>query len=245
MAADTLAYTLGELPFQQLLNMDEFNELVSGFMSNLTNQAITGLTGVLGLGGNDSFSNNSFGANGNQSYIDAMAADDITRYQTYSNNEIKASIKTETKYKSLQQKILDAIKELDDELERNEEEFPDCFDLELTDELQSAKETATTNLEISNTTLAVLQVLDSQYDGATDANTKNAVLSTYSEYKQQGFFRTNFDNQQLEFSYINYDFAEMVDEFKYDTATERYNCGGDFNYDGVLSDEADDADDEF
>lgn len=234
LLSDTLGYYLGQLPAMQLLNMDELNEVIGGLMANLTNQALTSFAGVLGLGGNSSYSQNIFGDEGNLSYADALAKEDITKYQSQNNNAIKEALAAELRYSELQKKILSEIKKLEDKLAKNKSEFPRCFDLELTDELKEAKENSTANLNISSTTIAILEVLDDQYDKAADASTKNAVMATFLQYKSQGLFRTEYENQELEISYIDLEFAKMVDKFKYDTAVERYECGGDFDYDGEL-----------
>lgn len=234
LLSDTIGFYLGQLPALQLLNMDELNEVIGGLMANLTNQALTSFTGVLGLGGNSSFSNNIFGDDGSLSYADALAKEDITKYQSQNSNAIKEALTAETRYSELQREILDEIRELEDKLAENAEEFPSCFDFELTDELREAKQNATGNLNISSTTLAILKVLDSEYNSAADASAKNAVMSTFLQYQSQGLFRTEYENQELKVSYIDLEFAQVVDKFKYDTAVERYNCGGDFDYDGEL-----------
>jgi hypothetical protein len=241
---DATSFALGELPALGLLNIDEFNEVVSSFLSNLTNQALGSFGGVLGLSGNSEYSNNVYGEGGNQSYVDAMLSEDISNYQTVLKNPIKEAITIEKKYASLQQKIVDEVTALEKRLGENAEEFPNCFELELTDELKAAKATSTQNLTISSTTLAILTVLDEQFELAKDAATKNAVLSTFTEYKDKGFFRTEYGNRELEFSYINLTFAQMIDKFKYDTAVARFDCGGNFDYEGVLSYDDEDQEDE-
>lgn len=235
LASDAVGFYLGQLPALQLLNMDELNEVIGGLMANLTNQALTSFTGVLGLGGNSSYSNNVFGENGNLSYADALASEDITQYQSQNANAIKEALAAETRYTELQKEILFEIAELEDRLAENEAEFPGCFDLELTDELAEAKQNATNNLNTSSTTLAVLKVLDEQYDNTDNAGTRSAIMSAFLEYQTQGLFRTAYENQELEISYIDLEFAQMVDKFKYDTAVERHSCGGDFDYDGELN----------
>ncbi len=78
-------------------------------------------------------------------------------------------------------------------------------------------------------------MLDQQYTGATDAATRNAALSTYNTYKTQGFFHTNYEIQEIQITFIDLEFAQLVEKFKYDTAVERQQCGGSFDYDGILT----------
>lgn len=235
LAADMVSFNLVEMPGLQMLNMDEFNEIASNLMNNLANQALQGLTGVLGLSGNAEFSVNVFGEEGNLSYVDALVQDDVTAYQNNLGNPIADSIVTEQKYLALQTNILDEIKKLEDSLTSNKEQFAGCFDLELTNELKQIKADGTTNSNIASTTLSILGVLNKQYTEATDATAKNATLTTYNTYKTQGFFHTNYEVQEIQISFIDLEFAQLVDRFKYDTAVERQQCGGSFNYDGILT----------
>lgn len=235
LAADMVSFNLVEMPGLQMLNMDEFNEIASNLMNNLANQALQGLTGVLGLSGNAEFSVNVFGAEGNLSYVDALIQDDVTAYQTSISNPIGDSLLIEQKYLALQTYILDEIGKLEDKLASNTEQSPNCFDLELTNELKKIKEDSTTNSSIASTTLSILDVLNQQYLNATDAATRNSALTTYNTYKNQGFLHTNFQLQEIQITFIDLDFAKLVERFKYDTAVERQQCGGSFDYDGILS----------
>lgn len=234
LAADSTSFQLTQLPGLQMLQTDEFNEVVSNLMSNLTNQALTGLTGVLGLTGNPTYSMNVFGEGGNLSYVDAMAADDISRYQTSTANPIKAALKTALEYRAMLDKILADIKGLEDQLAADTEEFRPCFDLTLTADLQQAKINASSSLSIASTSIAILVTLDREYASSTSASARGAVMSTFIGYKNQGLFRSEYDNQQFKTTYLEFTFAQWVDKFKYDIAVERQSCGGEFNYEGVL-----------
>ena len=232
LKADSTSFLLGELPALQLLQMDEFNEVVSNFMSNLTNQALRGAAGVLGLSGNSEYSQNIFGPEGNLSYADALGQDDISQYQTLGANPIKEALDAEIVYASLQGEILFEIEKLEDRLVENEDEFPSCFDLPLSDELVEAKDNADNNLEVSSTTQAILIVLNDQYENATENSVRTAILGTFYNYENQGYFRTEEENEELELTYINAELARLVDRFRYEMAVERFNCGGNFDYNG-------------
>lgn len=237
LAADTTSFNVVQMPGFQLLNMDEFNEIASNLMNNLANQALQGLTGVLGLSGNPSYSQNVFGVEGNLSYVDALVRDDISRYQTGSESPIKPTLDIEIQFFGIQSNILSTIGELEAKLAENKEQFSSCFDLELTDRLKEIKTKASTDATISSTTIAILTVLNTQYNAATtDAATRNTVLVTYADYKNQGFFHTTYQIQELQISFVNLEFARLVDKFRYDMALERQSCGGDFDYDGILDD---------
>lgn len=236
LAADAAAFQLVELPGLSLLNIDEYDEVVSNLMSNLTNQAINGLTGVLGLSGNSKYGQNIFGQNGNLSYAEALAKDDLSQYQSGGLiNPVAEALKNEREYNLIQTQILATIKGLEDKLAANTEQFPRCFDMELTADLKKTKEDSTSNLTISSTTLAVLINLNQQYATSTNTVAKNAALTTFTQLKNQGLFRTAYQNQELRLTFIELTFAAWVDRFKYDMALERRRCGGSFDYEGVIS----------
>ncbi len=224
------SFLLGELPALQILDMDEFNEVASSFMTNLTNQVLQGAAGVLGLSGNPDYSVNLFGDSGDLSYADALAQDDVSKYQTSSASVIKNSLKAEKEYQELQQDILDIFDELDVKLTDNSTKFPKCFDLELTDELKTEKDNATTNYAVSSTTISILETLNTQYANATDSSTKLAVMNTYLSYKSQDLFTTSSKVNKLREQYLNIKLAALIDEFLYDIATKRKSCGGTFDY---------------
>lgn len=234
VVSDSISFMLTELPGLQMLQTDEFNEVVSNLMSNLTNQAITGFTGVLGLSGNPTYSSKVFGEGGNLSYVDALVADDITRYQIGTENPIKAALKAAKDYKAMLDKILADIKGLEDQLAADTAEFRPCFDLTLTPDLIQAKASATSSLTVATTSIAILATLDQQYASSTNASERGAIMNMFASYQSQGFFRTEYDNQEFKTTFLDYTFAQWVDKFKYDIAVERKSCGGEFNYTGVL-----------
>lgn len=236
LAADAAAFNLIELPGLSLLNIDEFDEVISNLMSNLTNQAIGGLTGVLGLSGNPNYSQNVFGDNGDLSYAEALARDDLSKYQSgTARNPIEEARKAEQDYYNLQSDILAIIAELEARLENNTEEFNGCFDMELPQDLVKTKEESTLNLNVSSTTLAILTNLNQQYASSTDTFIKNSVLSTFTQLKNQGFFRTSYQNEELKITFIDLTFAQWVNKFLYDMSEERVDCGGSADYDDILT----------
>lgn len=63
-----------------LIEADEINEIIGALISQLTLQAMKGINGLLGLGGNSAYADNSFGSTGNSSYIDAAQAEVDTQF---------------------------------------------------------------------------------------------------------------------------------------------------------------------
>lgn len=245
LAADNASFQLNQVPSLQLLQMDEFNEIVSSFMTQLTNEAVTGIsslaagvdfTGVLGLSGNPDYTNLLFGENGGLSYVDSLTKEDVSQYQSYGTNPIEGALTVEQKNLSLQTFIVNEVTALETKTASNQATYGVCYDLTLTAELKDTLDDAKVNMQIASTSVAILTVLNQQYTSATDASTRSAAVSTYVSYKGQNFFSTEQENQNLELTFIDYTFATMVDQFKYDMAVEQQSCGGPFDYQGLISD---------
>lgn len=226
LAADTLSFNLVDLPGLQLLNMDEFNESVSNLMANLTNQALTSVTGVLGLTGNPDYSQNVFGDDGSLSYVDALLADNVSDYQSIDTNPIVDSLDAETYYFQLLSGVLNDISDVETENNNNKEQYGSCYNLELSSDLIGVKATTTTAIAIASTTIPILRGLNNQYQAATDPGVKINIINTYLGYQDQGLFRTDLQNRDYKVTFVDLDFAEMIKLFRYDMNTEINKCTG-------------------
>lgn len=237
LASDIASFGLVQLPGLSLLNVDEFDEVVSNTMSNLTNQVMQGQNGALGLSGNPDYSQNTFGEGGNLSYADALASESLSQYQTGdgadgSGNPIAKKLKVEQQFQSLMQEISDTIKSLEDKNQANQDKFSKCYDVDMPNKLVNTKKDADKNLENSAAIIEVLSNLNQRYQSASDGASRNSVLRAFMELKNQDIFHTNQQNQEIQLSFINFTFKNWVDQFRYDMALERKNCGGDFDYNG-------------
>lgn len=244
LAGDNASFQLNQVPSLQLLQMDEFNEIVSGFMTRLTSEAVTGIsslangidfTGVLGLSGNPDYTNLLFGPDGGLSYIDSLVQDDVSQYQSFGTNPIEKALTVEQKNLSLQTFIVNEAGALETKTASNQVTYGTCYDLPLTPELKDALDNAKIGQQIASTAITILTTLNEQYASATDASTKNSAMSVYVSYKNQGLFSTEQKNQELQLTFIDYTFKIMVDQFKYDMAVEQQSCGGPFGYQGLIS----------
>jgi len=244
LAADNTSFQLTQVPSLQLLQMDEFNEIVSGFMTRLTNEAVTGIsslandvdfTGVLGLSGNPDYTNLLFGEDGGLAYIDSLIQDDVSQYQSFGTSPIEQALTVEQKNLALQTFIADEVGALENKTISNQETYGSCYDLPLTPELKETLDNAKVGKQIASTAITILTTLNEQYTNATDASARNSAMSVYTSYKNQGLFSTEQKNQELQLTFVDYTLKIMVDQFKYDMAAEQQSCGGPFDYNGLLS----------
>lgn len=221
LAAEAVTEQIVTAPSRQLAQMDEFNEIVSQFMSYLPNQLIQGFGGIMGLIGDPEFANSVFGPNGDLSYLDALIGDTTAPQASSGGNPIKTALAAEIEYASLQQLIVNEVTETEGYLS-TAKAGGQCTSLELTGELANAKRDSTNNLAVSESTRATLTSLDQQYDATNDGSVKNAIMSAFMNAKHKGAFRDAYQNRQLESSYINYTFSLANEQFR----CEIVQCGG-------------------
>jgi len=81
-----------------LIEADEINEIIGALINQLALQAMQGINGLLGLGGNSSYTDNSF--NGG-SYLDAALAEEINVDTSALKNQMDTALATEQSYLTL------------------------------------------------------------------------------------------------------------------------------------------------
>lgn len=221
LISDTLSYYMGELPAQRLLNIDEFNEVFGSLASNLTNQAIQGTFGLLGLGGNSRYSDSRFG-DGSQTYAAALR-NEQTNINGVSDAITKA-LDAERSYLELQEDILEDIEALEDELADAAEDEGSCFDLDLSDELTTDKENAEKNIETSTELITILEEMETKLDGASSAAEQNAVYEQYFVLETNDLIKTSYDVTKLRTEFVNETFADRVEAFEEAIDEERASC---------------------
>jgi hypothetical protein len=86
-----------------LIEADEINEIIGALISQLTLQAMRGINGLLGLGGNDAYADNSFGSSGGSSYIDAAREESDNTFIDTSSIKVQmdAALAREQQYLTL------------------------------------------------------------------------------------------------------------------------------------------------
>lgn len=205
---DTISFHVGEAPSLKLIQADEFNEVLSTLAGNLTNQAIRGTFGLLGLGGNSKYSSNQFG-DGSQSFSDALAAERPSTGQSISADVLTRAIEAEEEYNDMQQQIIDDIEGLEEQIESD----TDCS-ISLTDTLQEDKSDAEENLDVSDLVLETLNELKTALDTATTDSAQSEVFEQYSRLDSEGLIRTERENTRLRTEFIERDFKDRVDAFE-------------------------------
>lgn len=81
-----------------LIEADEINEIIGALINQLALQAMQGINGLLGLGGNSNYTDNSF--NG-KSYLDAAVAEETTTDTSALKSQMNTALATEQSYLTL------------------------------------------------------------------------------------------------------------------------------------------------
>lgn len=205
---DTLSYFVGELPAQQLLNVDELNEVFSGLATGLTNQVLQGALGLLGL--------NQPGGGGNgMSYLDALAGDKLPVGQSISQNVIDEAVEGQRGYAGIYEDVLDTIDAFETAIASSTSEYPECFDIvALPDELEEDKEVAENNVRISDLVLENLLELQAEFKAANTPEKQLAAYQKYLALDRNGLLKRKADVERLRREYYEDEFLPRAGEFR-------------------------------
>ncbi|MEL6805280.1 MAG: hypothetical protein AAFO91_16030, partial [Bacteroidota bacterium] len=214
-------YAVAELPAQQLLQTDELDENVSSLTANLTNFSLSSPGGLLGLGGNDEFANNTFGPNGDVTYITQISNGTVSSPSIGAITPMDQALDAELEYEALQESVLNVILDFETRLANGRVQYEEydgeplnCFDLTLTGNLVTLKNNTIENIEISSTTQAILRVLIEDHNNAADLEGQNEIIAQFYDFERQGFFRTDLDNLDFQLNFLEIDFVEIISDFQ-------------------------------
>ena len=240
LMASAADYVYGQLPFESLSDVNRAGQgsSIKPGVTSLTNHIASSDSGVLGLGGNSNYSEDVFfDDDGGLSYLDALLKDLLQKGGGGGDTDtpftgIEDAMAAELEYQDMLEEIIDDLDDANNEYAVASSSYPTCFALATSSVVIAAEGEAKENLGISTSTLAVLEILNQEYLGTSDEATKDAIEIAFYQYESQGFFRDAGDNNNFQTDYLDDEFADLIDEFLYDIAIERYNCGGDFIYTG-------------
>ena len=191
----------------QLIEADEINEIIGALFAQLAQQAITGVNGLLGLGGSSKYSDNSYGEGGKDSYLDALKKE--KKVSDNLVNPIARGIKLEQANAKLQNRIVAIINTAESKLPHRLDEAGECTVSGLPEKLQKARTKALNALVLSASTLTVLSDMDADYEASDDPNELLTLVNQYNQMVQEGFVIGAVDNARTEF-YIEYELKEDV-----------------------------------
>lgn len=216
-----------EIPALKMIQADEMDEVIGSLFSNLATQAITGVEGLLGLGGNASFGDNTFGVSGNLSYLDAMAEESAnsTTSGTAGGSKIEQALVTETKVLNLQLAIVETV---DAAIALFENAFTpyasdSCWKLEIPDKLSDTLDDLTKKVPTTVSTVLALQDLSEKYDAATSAQEQLELLEEFTSMQSNGLISGQAAAVQYDYL-LNSDLKKIIDQLKKDITAQVTKC---------------------
>jgi hypothetical protein len=209
-----------------LLNADEMNEVIGALFGNLANQAISGVNGILGLGGNASFSNNSFGSSGSLSYLDALKEESATtKVGGVGDNKIQQALVTETKVLELELAIIEKVDEVTKLFTNSKLPFTNnaCWKLTMPAKLSETLDELTLRIPQTVTAVASLQELAEQYKAATDATVQLDILQQFTELQLEGGVTGQTALIEYDF-FLNTELKDTIAAFKKALTAQELSC---------------------
>lgn len=222
---DDLSFKL-QIPARKLIEADEINEAIGALFGNLANQAITGVNGLLGLGGNSAFSNNSFGVSGNLSYLDAVSEETAnTKPIQMGGNRVQQALTTETRVLELELAIIeeiDAVKKTFDEAHEPYEN-DSCWNLEMPTELEDTVANLLVHVPETVTAVIELQELAERYETSNSSSAQLNILKELSAMQAAGQLSGQPAVIKYDF-FLNSDLKEIIDAFEKDIEKVENSC---------------------
>lgn len=207
----------------ELIEADEINEIIGALFSQLAKQAITGINGLLGLGGS-SYSDSSFGERGDQSFLDALGEEGTLADSI--RDPFEQAIKREQEQVALQNIIISRINAVEAQMQVHGGSFGSCFVLTLSDELKKKREDAILQIVLANANITTLRQMQTSY---TETKNPEFKISLVQQLLNMGTDGTLIDikaNATLEF-YIKVEFAEKIKEVQNQISRMKNRCDKD------------------
>lgn len=194
---DQLSFAL-ETPARSLIEADEVDEILGALFSRLAEQAITGVNGLLGLGGNTQFSDFSFGESGGLSYLDAMQQDPSTA--AVSKKGLESALQTEYAILELNLELIGMVDDVEEIYDDAKASFEgdSCFNLSFPSILTQERAISLNEVKDSLDIITTLESMIEEYDQSQSTQRQNAVLSAFTQMQSAGELSEPSDISTLE-----------------------------------------------
>ncbi len=209
-----------------LLNAHEMNEVIGSVFGNLATQAISGVNGLLGLGGNASFSNNSFGTSGGLSYLDALKEESAAKKTTtVGDNKIQQALVTETKVLELELAIVDKIDGVTKLFAEHKKPFASstCWKLTLPTKLSDTLDELTLKIPKTVSGVTTLQDLAEQYKNVTEPSAQLGILQQFTTLQTEGLVTGQSALIEYDF-FLNTELKDTIATFTKAITAQELSC---------------------
>ena len=222
---DMLSFSL-TTPARTLIEADEMNEVLGALFSNLANQALSGINGLLGLGGNATWSNNAFGPGGTSSYLDATADEEQGNATgDTSSDAVERAYDSETEVLQLQMTIIAEIEEVNTLFETEREPYASdsCWNLDVPDEFTDKLSELLVEVPETLNTLIALEGLVTALEDANSTQEQLPIFTELSRMQSEGLLGGQTAVIEYEF-YLSTELRPLIQEFVADIEAEVEGC---------------------
>jgi hypothetical protein len=213
-----------QAPMLRLIGADEMNEIIGSLFSNLAQQAMQGVNGLLGLGGNSLYASIGFGAEGEESYLDAVRKEQGGG-SVGGGNKIEEALRIETQVLQLQLGIAKEITDIGKAFIAAEEPFEgdSCWDLELPEEFEDQLDSLTKKVPATVKTVATLTEMVEAYKKADSSQEQMEILQQLSKMQSSGTLSGRTAAIQYE-NYLRNELLPAIEEFEEDIKDQEDAC---------------------
>ena len=183
-----------------LITADEIDEIIGALLAQLAQQALTGTFGLLGLGGNSQFTDASYGASGNLSYLDALATEEVETGGG-STMMVDDSLLETDRYIAAVTDVVAAIDDARDEYDEAEAILTanGCAVPDWPEDFAEISDGASAELEQYETVALVLDELSARLAETNDPVEQSAILEQYNTLESEGLIPTTAEITQAEY----------------------------------------------
>ncbi len=224
LIADQVSLAL-QAPLLRMIGADEMNEIIGALFSNLGQQALSGVNGLLGLGGNVSFSANVYGSSGDQSYLDAVRQEQTNTGSGASGSKIEQALRTETQVLELQLAIIQELDAISNTFldTREPYESDSCWNLDLPEEFSDKLDELTEDVPNTVEAVVTLEAMLEAYEENTSSQGQLQILQQLSRMQTEGQLSGKTAVIQYE-NYLRNQLRSDIDEFEEEIEDEEDSC---------------------
>ncbi len=215
----------------ELISADEVNEIFVALFSQLAQQTLEGVFGLLGVGGNAAYADSSYGFGDDATFLEAIqeleeenALD--TRF-VGDNIPMQTSLDFELEYQGLLNEIITRVDAAERSYNQTEADLAaeGCtLDFEFPTTLELARSDAEGNLALSEGREAELLDIIAEFEAAVTVDDQLEAVARYETLEDSGVLRTSTDNFQTQ-QFIANDVIPQIRNLESDLAAARADCG--------------------
>lgn len=177
-------------PVERITFADEFNEVIGALMGQFVNQMLTGVNGLLGMGGTSYASGGGYGSTGELSYLDALAEESFNQTLDDSTDPIGDAIDQQIEYIAVLEELIAMIDEVEAELNAARQRYPGCFNVRMTPELTDARDNALNEIFFAEETINIYLAFEEELRNAASTEERIEIMTEFNELYAEIFAET-------------------------------------------------------